>query len=462
MKPDVFCKKLIFCTVMILLISYYSPSHAAWKWTYLIKKTDIECYVFIDKRFQGSIKSYAEVQKKNLNDFFETVQNDYKNFKPLNDAEITFVGSKNKGHTDEAGYSQMNAWWLTARNKELQITAPGVELTFNLDLNSLANVFFIRIPNDSSPQVLSLKEAPEGAKPSNAVILVHGFGVDIGPFTPSRHRNSWEKACELFKSDPDLADYDFYMPDHWDDQNLVESSRELGCFLRLVRRAHGLKAKIIILAHSAGGLIVRHYTVSEFYMPGTVDRFLMLATPNRGSMASLIHLEPSWVPGNEMDGNGEASDEILSNSDFLDCLNNRSKMPIACKNQFFMDQSLQGHTGLNPDIPTAIVAGEIKSKIVEGVEQTSEQIKSWVKSWFGAKSAEYANKALNELREMLDKLPPGDVLVSLENQLIKGVPFVLLPYPHGFIHRPEDKKDNRYIIMKRFVLTGDIGGISHL
>ena len=86
-------------------------------------------------------------------------------------------------------------------------------------------------------------------------------------------------------------------------------------------------------------------------------------------------------------------------------------MPQACNNLFFIDKSRQSYTGLNPDIPTAIVAGEIKSKIVQGVEQTSDQVKRWVKSWFGVKSEKYADEALNELREMLDKLPPGDVIV---------------------------------------------------
>ena len=49
-------------------------------------------------------------------------------------------------------------------------------------------------------------------------------------------------------------------------------------------------------------LIVRHCTVSKYYGTGTVDRFLMLATPNGGSVASLIHVEPRESSEDEMNG----------------------------------------------------------------------------------------------------------------------------------------------------------------
>ena len=438
-------KKVFFFLFPILLIFtlIYNLSHAAWKWSYITQKANIEGYVFIDKRFTGTIKSIPEVEKLDRKDFFKNILDGYKHLKPLNGAEIAFDGSSSKSQTNKAGFFEMHPWWLTARKKEITVTAPSAEVTFKLDLDSLQNLFFIKIPNDGSPKVFCLKEPQKDLKPSNAVILVHGFGVDFGPFTLSRHRNSWEKASKLFETDPDLTRFDFYMPDHWDDQSLVKSSLELGCFLRLVRHAYGPKAKIIILAHSAGGLIVRHYTVSKFFEPGTMDGFVMLATPNGGSFASLIHIEPDIVTGRNRDGNGAAASEILSYSDFLNCLNNMSQMPLACKNTFLIDKSLQGLTGLNPDIPCAIIAGEVRGLFIN-------LLTNLVDAASGTSFEETFDSLMNFI---LDKIPQGDVLVSLENQLIRGIPFYLLPAPHGFIHRPKDGQDDRYLIMKRFILT---------
>ena len=445
MSFNTFSKKhlLFLSLILCLCILITSKSYAAWKWSYISKKANIEGYVFIDKRFTGTIKSVPEVEKLDRKDFFKNILDGYKHLKPLSGAEIAFGGNSSKSQTNEAGFFKMNPWWLTARKKEIKVTAPGAEVTFKLDLDSLQNLFFIKIPNDGSPKVFCLKETQKDPKLSNAVILVHGFGVDFGPFTLSRHRNSWEKASKLFESDPDLSRYDFYMPDHWDDQSLVKSSQELGCFLRLVRHAYGPNAKIIILAHSAGGLIVRHYTVSKFFEPGTVDGFVMLATPNGGSFASLIHIEPDIVTERNRDGTGAAAQEILSYSDFLNCLNNMSQMPLACKNTFLIDKSLQGLTGLNPDIPCAIVAGEVRGLIINLLNKL-------VDAASGTSFEETFDSLMNFT---LNKIPQGDVLVSLENQLIRGIPFYLLPAPHGFIHRPKDGQDDRYLIMKRFILT---------
>ena len=64
-----------------------------------------------------------------------------------------------------------------------------------------------------------------------------------------------------------------------------------------------------------------------------------------------------------------------------------------------------------------------------------------------------------KLESLLGRLPEGDMLVSLESQLIRGLPFVFLSYPHGFIHRPKNMTDERYQIMKNFILKGKIGGV---
>ena len=64
-----------------------------------------------------------------------------------------------------------------------------------------------------------------------------------------------------------------------------------------------------------GGLVIRHYTVSDWYIPGSVERFLMVGTPNHGCNKAILHLD--W-PG---DGDGTAAKQLLSYSDFIKVLN---------------------------------------------------------------------------------------------------------------------------------------------
>jgi hypothetical protein len=317
-----------------------------------------------------------------------------------------------------------------------------------------SDFLFVRISKEGHGEAYALKQPKVGTR--HAVVLVHGFGVDFGPISPSQPGNSWQTARDLFESDPDLSNYDIYMPMYWDDQSLVDSSLELGCFFRMLRKAHGKEAQIIVLGHSAGGLIVRHYTVSTSYVPGTVDRFLMLATPNGGSLASRLHLEPGKTPDNNMDGDGTASKELLEGSPFLNCLNNRSETPLVCAKTFLVNRSLQDHRGLNPNVPCAILAGNVKMGLVDSLKRIGKDVGDFLKKWLGKEAEDWVKEAVSAInKKILEKIPEGDILISLENQLIKGVPFDFLPYAHGFIHRPKDRSDKRYVLMKRFILHGE-------
>ena len=378
--------------------------------------------------------------------------------KPLAKASISFGTTGSVSWADRYGHFKIKKWWLNIRNQSITVSARGLQFTFKPKLkNQLTNFLFIQISNDGCARIFCLNETEKGKKASNIAILIHGFGIDIGPFTLSRHGNNWEDACNLFKTDPDLSDYDFYMLDHWDDESLVNSSFELACFLRIARRVYGKKSQFILLGHSAGGLIARHYTVSKFFVPGTVDRFLMLATPNDGSLASLLHFEPSRIFEEDMDGDGSASTEIMKGSDFLNCLNNKSEMPLECKRLWMIDKTLQDYRGLNPDIPCAILAGEVKMGIISYLNRIGTELESAAGKWLGKKAEDWVKRSLNNInKKILDKIPEGDILISLKSQLIQNVPFQFLPYPHGFINIPDNREDPRYLAMKEFILTDKI------
>ena len=111
---------------------------------------------------------------------------------------------------------------------------------------------------------------------------------------------------------------------------------------------------------------------------------------------------------------------------------------------------------MNPDIPCAIIAGEVKETIVEGINNSSSKWQEWCREWFSPGVSDLVQKFMDELKTPLCDIPAGDLIVSLENQLIEGVPYITLPYIHGFIHQPKSNKDKRYMAMKLFLLTGNI------
>ncbi len=439
-----------------LLVSFLCFSSA--KWTYYAKNATIEGYVFIDRRLDA--EAIGEVRTKTVDrpDLFSKILTDWTNKHPHDSATLSLGTTGIVARTNNYGYFRIKSWWPSARDKAVTLSAKGIKTRFGLDLEDrLSNLLFIDVKDNGHAEVYCLREDLLKREASNAVILVHGFGINVGAFTLSKDRNSWGPAYNLFVTDPELSEYDFFLLDHRDDQSLVTSSFELACFLRLTRHAYGETDRIVVLGHSAGGLITRHYMVSRFYRPGTVDRFLMLATPNEGSVAGLFYFDPMRMSDNDTNGESRASQEILPDSDFLNCLNNRSETPIECKRILQIDKGLQDYRGLNPAVPCAILAGEVKHSLVSNIEDAGKKVGFFLKDWFGQDAEDWVKNVMDRInRDISAKFPDGDLLVTLKSQLIHAVPYGFAPYPHGFIHRPEDRSDKRYLMMKEFILKGTL------
>ncbi len=442
----------------LALLFLAPPSAAAWKWTHYLRRGTIEGYVFVDKRLEKNANAMVSCRSKGRIGFLKGILKDYKNKRPLENATVSLGTTGLLAETNAYGYFKIDAWWPRLKRKSVTVSARGICLTFKPDWDDrISNFVYIGIPSDGKPNVFCLDASIPSGEPSNAVVLVHGFGIDIGRFTPSPEGNSWRKAYALFESDPDLSAYDFYMVDHWDDQDLVQSSLELACFLRMLKQAYPQKGGVIVMGHSAGGLIVRHYTVSPFFEPGAVTRFLMLATPNHGSLAALLHFEPDPFKTRNVDGDGTAAMEILPGSPFLDCLNRRSKRPDECSRTFKIDRNLQDARGLNPDIPCAILAGEVMEKLKEKAQKEGKALGVEIQELFGNGAGNWFDGLFQGLSSrFFDKMQQGDLLVSLKSQLIEGVPHAILPYAHGFLQTPDDTNDVRYRAMKNFILKGKL------
>ncbi len=451
--------------------------------TYYVREARIEGFVFVDKRFDQNalphVKSAASIIKPVVNylgekQFIDSVLDGYADETPAINACIQIADGKNVYRTDALGFFRIAAPWRKISKKPVAFSVAGRDIQFSLDMkNALSRYLFIRISEQGIPEILCIRET-EGERQGNThpVVLIHGFGLDIGAFRPTADLKGWEKACNLFRQDPDFKDtHSFYILNHWDDESFAASSLNLACFLRILKHVHGEETGIILLTHSAGSLIARHYTVSKYFKPGTVERFMMLAPPNKGSQAALLHVDD----GDNSDGDGSAAKELLPDSRFLNCLNNIPQKGSKCETEFMINPYLQNRQGINPDIPCVIVAGDVRDVVIdktyEGVslvKKMAQETWDWVNILIQGEGGSQSNMAGKDraddsglsdeeaVKDYADKnnIPRGDLLVSLESQLIEDVPYIILPYPHGFMQRPESFEDERYRVMKSFILTG--------
>lgn len=166
--------------------------------------------------------------------------------------------------------------------------------------------------------------------PHNVVVLVHGLDepgklwMNLAP----ELTHCGYTACE------------FRYPN---DQPVVSSAAFLLDSLTQLRE-RGVES-IIVVAHSMGGLVVREaltnpdYTFSRYVSDGVfpaVDAFIMVGTPNQGSVLARLRWLAEWrdhwarlirgkghLLGPIADGCGEAGDDLIPGSPFLTALNAR-------------------------------------------------------------------------------------------------------------------------------------------
>jgi hypothetical protein len=206
---------------------------------------------------------------------------------------------------------------------------------------------------------------------------------------------------------------------------------------------------------------------------------MMLSPPNKGSQAASLHVND----GDMSDGDGAAAEQLIPDSEFLRCLNNAFQKDPKCKTKFLINESLQNRQGINPGVPCVIVAGDVRDLVVdktrEGVGTVSKMAQeAWgwatalIRGGAAGKNNSTADKDTGEDAGQsglgtggegkgMNSMPQGDALVSLESQLIDGIPYVVLPYLHGIIQRPSNFEDERYQVMKTFILNGQIPANRH-
>jgi pimeloyl-ACP methyl ester carboxylesterase len=160
------------------------------------------------------------------------------------------------------------------------------------------------------------------------VIIIHGYNS-----SPTRNQ-----AMAAVIAEAGFPCGTFAYPN---DYSISASAQLLSSQLREFARANPDR-RVMLVCHSMGGLVARACVEDSLYDPGNVDRLIMIAPPNSGTViahfAMGTDLWEHWLArrdGNPwrrlhdsiVDGLGEAADDLCPGSPFLAELNARPRNP---------------------------------------------------------------------------------------------------------------------------------------
>jgi pimeloyl-ACP methyl ester carboxylesterase len=248
------------------------------------------------------------------------------------------------------------------------------------------------------------------------VVLLHGYNS-----TPQRNgallrplRNAGYSCAQFaFPNDHELADSAELLADE-----LAELAHE-----------HPDR-RVALLTHSMGGLVARECIENPVLDPGNVDRLIMIAPPNQGTMvAHLAVCADVWEHGlfrrgdgcitrlkdSIVDGLAEAADDLRPGSVFLTKLNKRPRNPNVEYSIFL------GTGGKLREREVDAVRGAMRKTVgkVPGLRTTVRKL----------------DRRLGRMDEVIDG--KGDGVVAIERALLPGVnDVVVLPFGHLSVTGP--------------------------
>ena len=163
---------------------------------------------------------------------------------------------------------------------KIQVTILNVKSYFNIG-EKLYKVTGTNLADDFKDVTsLGLSDQMLGGK--TPLVLIHGWqqGLDKGSKNP--HKTLWQNFINYFYSSAELQQkYVLYSYRYDSDHSIDENAQRLG---EIINDCFGDAQKIVILAHSMGGLI-SHYYIQKNYNNGAsrVLRLVTLGTPYHGS-----------------------------------------------------------------------------------------------------------------------------------------------------------------------------------
>jgi pimeloyl-ACP methyl ester carboxylesterase len=241
------------------------------------------------------------------------------------------------------------------------------------------------------------------------VVVLHGF-------------NSCPAAVTSMVATLSLEEYRCGYFGYANDQSIETSARYLASQLHAARRAHP-EVRFALVTHSMGGVVARRVIEDKKLDAGNVSQIIMVAPPNHGSQlakyAVAVDTWEHWLGrrtgspwrrwrDSVVDGLGEASDELVPGSPFLERLNERPR---------------------NPDVRYSILLGSDASLSRGEMAWLRRSARAMQLVPGAEKSAAKLVEALNEFDECVDG--SGDGVVAIKRGRLTGVDdIVVLPFGH--------------------------------
>jgi pimeloyl-ACP methyl ester carboxylesterase len=247
------------------------------------------------------------------------------------------------------------------------------------------------------------------AQEKRLVVAIHGYNARAGamdafldPLRAAKH------PCATFV--------------YANDQAVAESAKLLSGELRTLAKRDP-KRRVALLAFSMGGLVARAALEDEAIDPGNVERLVMIAPPNQGTVCARFargadlyeHLwrDREWEPrrlvaASMLDGMGEARVDLCPDSQFLGRLNAGSRNSKVRYSILLGD----GHQ----------LSEEFAASLSASIERARS--KNALAQLFGPK----LDRLRADLRELSE---PGDGVISLRRGRLAGVKDIeVLPFSH--------------------------------
>jgi hypothetical protein len=443
-------KSSILVSLFILCVLSPFAAAEAIEWD-LMRDVVVEGYVLIDEN-SIAVEDDGGTHQKNRKALYRTITETV----PLAGARVRLEGGESSVLTDEAGFFAFTKkfWFFQDRSLDLEVITPLKTLKVKLKIGENKNPFFAAVVDRDGRGAVYLRQGGESPIPIAFVSM--GF---LNLFSGGKE-GDWSGIVNLFETDPSSSNFECHIINLNEVLDFINIPAYTHKRISTLQRIYGQGVRCA--GFGLGGLALRHYSVSKFYLPGTIESLLQVAPPNKGMIF------PAPLDKALSERTSRLLSQIHPDGDFIKGLN-RLEMDDASRSaRFSLEPTHMNAGGFNPEIQTLIIAGEIIDQSKETLKSTGEAVRrsadAFIQFWkdflssrdlnpeFLKQFEEAGRQLLQYYEQGLKNLPEGDLVVPIDRALVEGVEFKILPYGHFSLLAAEGLDDERYRTIRDFLV----------
>ena len=443
-----FVRTLILLFLIVTAQSAYSTAEGAgWK---LFREVVVEGYVLVGDHFSTSGEEVFDRSPKALYDIVTSAV-------PLLGAEVRLEEGGDARSGEDGFFRLIVKRWFFQKSQILTVITPMQALKVELTSERGENPFVAVVVNRNGESRV-YRRAPVRS-PAVPFAFV---SMDIFPSLGAGKGGPWSDIINLLKADSVPLEAEYYEMVFREEVDFAHVPALLRRRISALSRIHG-GAGVRCAGFGLGALALRHYSVSEYYEPGTIECLIQAAPPNKGLLL------PEAVRKVAGERHGRLFSQLDPESRFMEALNKGRGRTDPDVNEYALAPERMDAVGFNPDIRTLIIAGEIMEENKQALRSAGEQFGksagAFLDFWKGFMALqgldpEFFNRLEDAGRELLhlygkglEHLPAGDLVVPVEQALVEGVAYKILPYSHFSLLKAEGLEDERYRSVRDFLIT---------